>query len=105
MKLDKAFAFAVILAWEDLRKVFDPCSAQVEYRCEPGIPLDHVTVWSTGAQSHRYRVCDYWTPAALNREGGASFVNGYRSDRQAGRDSWSHHDEPGAVHAPCGCLP
>ncbi|MGH9444341.1 MAG: hypothetical protein ACRD3O_01165 [Terriglobia bacterium] len=81
--LDKAFEFAVILAWEDLRKGLDPCSVRVEYQCEPGTPLDQVTVWSTGAQSHQYRVCDYWTPASLSHAGGVSFRNGYRSDRLA----------------------
>ena len=32
MELDKAFQFAVILAWEDLMKVTKPCSAR-EARC------------------------------------------------------------------------
>jgi hypothetical protein len=83
MKLDKAFEFAVILAWGDLVKVSDPCSVRVEYRCEPGTALDQVTVWSTGAQGHQYRVCDYWTRAALNHDGGASFRNDYHSDHLA----------------------
>ncbi len=32
MELDKALGFAVILGWDDLKKVSDPCSARVEYR-------------------------------------------------------------------------
>lgn len=83
MKLDKAFEFAVILAWEDLVKVSDPCSVRVEYRCEPGTPLEQVTVWSTGAEGRQDRVCDYWTPAALNHDSGARFRNGYCSDELA----------------------
>jgi hypothetical protein len=83
MKLDKAFEFAVILAWEDLMKGFDPYSVRVEYRCEPGTALDQVTVWSAGAHGYQYRVCDYWTSAALSHGGGASFRNGYCSDSLA----------------------
>jgi hypothetical protein len=83
MKLDKAFKFVVVLAWEDLVKVSDPCSVRVEYQCEPRTALDQVTVWSTGAQGYQYRVCDYWTSAALNHDGGASFRNRYCSDRLA----------------------
>jgi hypothetical protein len=36
MELDKAFQFAVVLAWEDLAKVSKPCAARIEYLCEPG---------------------------------------------------------------------
>lgn len=83
MKLDKAFEFAVILAWKDLVKVSDPRSVRVEYRCEPGAPLDQVTVWSADAEGHQHRVCDYWTRAASGRDGGVCFVNGYCSDQLA----------------------
>jgi hypothetical protein len=41
MELDKALEFAVILGWEDLKKVSDPCSARVEYRSAVG------TAWIT----------------------------------------------------------
>ncbi len=44
MELDKALKFAVILAWADLMKVTTPCSARVEYRCEPGTSLDYLSV-------------------------------------------------------------
>jgi len=51
MELDKALTFAVILAWEDLMKVTNPCSARVEYRCEPGTSLDYLSVWAVSPTS------------------------------------------------------
>jgi hypothetical protein len=39
MELDKALGFAVILGWDDLKKVSDPCSARVEYRSAVGTAL------------------------------------------------------------------
>ena len=81
MKLDQAFEFAVILAWEDLAKVSDACSVRVEYRCEPGTPLDHVSVWSAGALGRQNLVCDYWTSASLNHQGGVCFKNRYGSEQ------------------------
>ena len=83
MELNKAFQFAVILAWEDLTKVSEPCSVRVEYWCKPGIPLDHVSVWLTGVQGHQDLVCDYWTSASLAHPSGVRFENGYCSDRLA----------------------
>jgi len=83
MELDKAFQFAVILAWEDLTKVSEPGSVRVEYRCKPGTPLDHVSVWATGAQGHQDLVCDYWTSASSTHPSGVQFENGYCSDRLA----------------------
>jgi hypothetical protein len=83
MELDKALEFAVILAWEDLVKLSDPSSVRVEYRCEPGTPLDRVTVWSTGAGGYQKRVCDSWTSASLTHPGGPHFRNGYCSDKLA----------------------
>ncbi|HEY6272323.1 MAG TPA: hypothetical protein VIX19_10055 [Terriglobales bacterium] len=88
MELDKAFHFAVILAWEDLTKPSEPGSVRVEYRCKPGILLDHVSVWSAGAPGHRDLVCDYWTAASLTHPSGARFENGYSSDRLAGALDW-----------------
>jgi hypothetical protein len=83
MELDKAFELAVVLAWEDLTKTSDPCSVRVEYRCEPGTPLDHVSVWSTGAGGYQKLVCDYWASASLTHAGGPGFRNGYCSDKLA----------------------
>jgi hypothetical protein len=59
MELDKALKFAVILAWEDLMKVTSPCSARVEYRCEPGTSLDYLSVWSVRAGGEQDLLCDY----------------------------------------------
>jgi hypothetical protein len=81
MELDKAFELAVIVAWEDLTKISDPCSVRVEYRCEPGTSLDHVGVWSTGTDCCQKLVCDYWTSASLTHAVGAGFRNGYSSDK------------------------
>ena len=49
MELDKALEYALILAWDDLVKVNNPCSARVEYRCEPGTSLHYLSVWSVRA--------------------------------------------------------
>ena len=84
MKLDKALQCAVVLAWDDLVKVSNPQAARVEYWCEPGTPLDHVSVWSTGTQGHLNLVCDYWTSASLAHSSGVRFRNGYSSDQLAG---------------------
>jgi hypothetical protein len=88
MELDKAFQFAIILAWEDLTKVSEPSSVRVEYWSKPGTPLDHVSVWSAGVQGHRDLVCDYWTSASLAHPSGVRFENGYGSDRLAGPSTW-----------------
>lgn len=83
VELDRAFGLAVMLAWGDLAKVSQPSSVRLEYRCEPGVPLDQVSVWSTGARGNQHRVCDYWTSAALSHPHGAQFRNGYSSDQLA----------------------
>lgn len=83
MELDRAFRLAVVLAWGDLARVSQPSSVRVEYRCEPGVPLDQVSVWSTGARGYQHRVCDYWTSASLSHPQGARFRNGYSSDQLA----------------------
>jgi hypothetical protein len=83
MKLDKAFEFAVILAWEDLMKVATPSLVRVEYRCEPGTSLDSVSVWSVNALARQDLVCDYWTWASAAHPVGVRFRNGHYSDRLA----------------------
>jgi hypothetical protein len=83
MELNKAFEFAAILAWEDLVKVTEPCSVRVEYRAEPGNPLDYVSVWSAKAEGYQYLVCDYWTWTAPAHPSGVRFRNGYSSDQLA----------------------
>ena len=83
MEFDKALHFAVILAWEDLMKVSKPCSARVEYRSEPGIALDHLSVWSVKARGYQDLVCDYHTSASVVHPSGAHFTNEHHSDRLA----------------------
>ena len=81
MELDKALEFAVIPAWEDLMKVTSPCSARVEYRCEPGTSLDYLNVWSVGAGGKQDLVCDYWTWTSPAHPSGVRFSNRFHSDQ------------------------
>jgi hypothetical protein len=83
MELDKAFEFAVILAWEDLMKVTEPCSVRVEYRSEPGTSLDYLSVWSVRAGGYQDLVCDYWTSTSPAHASGVRFRNGHHSDTLA----------------------
>jgi hypothetical protein len=79
MQLDKALEFALVLVWDDLTKVTTPCSARVEYRCEPGTSLDYVSVWSVNAGGEQDLVCDFWTWASTSHPSGVRFTNGYTS--------------------------
>ena len=79
MKLDKALEFAVILAWEDLVKATNPCSARVEYRCEPGTSVDYLSIWSVDAEGHQIMVCDYWTWTSSAHATGIRFNNKFES--------------------------
>jgi hypothetical protein len=81
MELDKALKFAVILAWEDLMKVTNPCSARVEYRCEPGTSLDYLSIWSVNAEGEQNMVCDYWTWTSSAHPSGVRFSNRFHSDQ------------------------
>jgi hypothetical protein len=81
MELDKAFEFALILAWEDLAKVAKPSSLRIEYRAEPGTALDHVSVWSDRGGGYLDLVCDCWTLPSSSHPGGVRFRNGYSSDQ------------------------
>ena len=83
MKLDEAFQFAVILAWDDLMKTTQPCSARVEYRCAAGTSLDYLNVWSVSAGGEQDLVCDYWTWTSSAHPGGIRFRNGCHSDKLA----------------------
>ena len=81
MELDKTLEFAVILAWEDLMKVANPCSARVEYRCEPGTSLGYLSVWSVRAGGEQDLVCDYWTWTSSAHPSGVRFCNRFHSDQ------------------------
>src|SRR5512143_2786929 len=81
MELDKALEYALILAWDDLVKVANPSSARVEYQCEPGTPLDYLSVWSVRAGGVQDLVCDYWAWASSAYPSGVSFRNKFLSDQ------------------------
>lgn len=83
LELDNAFHYAVILAWDDLKKPIEPRSIRVEYLCEPGTALDHVSVWSVRAQGYQDLVCDYWTRIPSAHPTSTCFENGYYSDQLA----------------------
>jgi len=79
-KLDKASEFAGILAWEDLLKVASPCSARVEYQCEPGSSLGYLSAWAAKAGGEQDLVCNCWTWTSSAHPSGIRFVNKYHSD-------------------------
>jgi len=83
MELDKAFEFAVILAWEDLMKVNKSPSVRVEYQCDPGTSLDYLRVWADGTGGEQYLVCGYWTWTSSAHASGVRFTNEYHSDSLA----------------------
>jgi hypothetical protein len=83
LELDKAFQFAVTLAWDDLMKTSELSSARVEYQCEPGTSLDHVSVWSSKAWGYHDLVCDYWTRTSPTHPSSVHFRNEYYSDTLA----------------------
>jgi hypothetical protein len=79
MELDKALGLAVILGWDDLKKVNDPCSARVEYRSAPGTMVDYLSIWSVDAEGHQNRVCEYWTWTSSAHPSGIRFDNKFQS--------------------------
>jgi len=83
VELDKAFEFAVILAWEDLMKAPQPGSVRVVYDCKPGTSLDYVSVWSSRAWGYCDLVCDYWMQTTSAHPGGILFKNSHNSDKLA----------------------
>ena len=83
VELDKAFQYAVTLAWEDLMTPIEPCAIRVEYLCEPGSPLDHLSVWSLRAGGYQDLVCDFEVSVSLAHPSGACFGNRHSSDKLA----------------------
>lgn len=73
MELRKVVGFAVILAWDDMKKVTDLSSARVEFRSEVGTALDYLSIWSVDSEGHQRMVCDYWTWASPAHARGISF--------------------------------
>lgn len=80
MEFDKALHFAVILAWEDLKKVTPPYLVKIEYQGEPGSSLDHLSVWLARSRGYQDLVCDYWTSTSPEHPAGARFRNGHFSE-------------------------
>jgi hypothetical protein len=83
LELDKAFQYAVTLAWEDLMTPIEPRAIRVEYLWEPGSPLDHLSVWSVRAGGYQDLVCDFRASASLAHPRGACFGNRHSSDKLA----------------------
>jgi len=83
VELDRAFHYAVTLAWEDLMKPIEPRAIRVEYLSEPGSPLDHLSVWSVRAGGYQDLVCDFQSSASVAHPSGACFGNRYSSDKLA----------------------
>jgi len=83
MGLDKALQYAVILAWEDFIKPTQPLSVRVEYLCEPGSSLDHLSIWSVRAGGYQDLICDYWMSTSSDHSSGTSYGNRPSSDKFA----------------------
>ena len=81
MKLDKALGFAVILAWDDLKKATDLSSARVEFQSAVGTAVDYLSVWSVDAEGHQSMLCDYWTWTSPAHTSGISFKRTLNSPR------------------------
>jgi len=81
MELDKTFQFAVIQAWEDLMKTDVPCLVRVEYQCEPGAPLDYVSIWLVRDGGYQELVCDYWTSTTSAHPSGVRFRDTHHSEQ------------------------
>ena len=83
LELDNDFRYAVTLAWKDLMNPTEPRSIRVEYLCEPGTALDHLSVWSVRAGGYQDLVCDFRASASLAHPSGACFGNRQSSDKLA----------------------
>ena len=81
MEMDEALRFAVILGWDDLKKVSDPCSARVEYRSAVGTVVDYLSIWSVDAEGKQNKVCDYWTWTSSAHPSGICFNNKFHSQQ------------------------
>lgn len=81
MELDKALGFAVILAWDDLKKFSDLCSARVVFQSAVGTAVDYLSVWWVDAEGHQRMVCEYWTWASVSHPSGISFKRNFNFPR------------------------
>jgi len=78
MELDKAFQYAVSLAWGDFKGT-NSQSIRVEYLCEPAMALDHLSVWSVTVGGYHNLVCDYWKRTSSSHPSGIRFGQGHYS--------------------------
>jgi hypothetical protein len=83
LELDKAFRYAVTLAWGDLVTPIEPRAIRVEYLCEPGSPLDHLSVWSVRSGGYQDLVCDFRASASLAHSSGVCFGKRHSSNTLA----------------------
>jgi len=74
MGIDKAFRYAVTLAWEKFETT-KPRAIRVEYLCEPGAALNHLSVWSVRAGGYQDLLFDY--RAWISSTDPACFANGH----------------------------
>ena len=81
MELDKALGLAVILGWDDLKRVSDPSSVRVEYRSAVGTAVDHLSIWSVDAEGRQNRVCEYWTWTSSAHSSGICFNAKFQSQQ------------------------
>jgi hypothetical protein len=79
--LDSALGFAVILAWDDLKKATDLSSARVEFRSAVGTAVDYLSIWSVDAEGHQSMLCDYWTWTSSAHTSGIAFKKEFNSPR------------------------
>jgi hypothetical protein len=81
LELDKVLGFAVILAWDDLKKATNPSSVRVEFQNAAGKAVDYLSIWSVDAEAHQSMLCDYWTWVSSAHSSGISFKKDCRSQR------------------------
>jgi hypothetical protein len=74
--IDQAFHYAVTFAWEEFQAI-RPRSIRVEYVCEPGAPLNHLSVWSARAGGYQDLVFDYRTWTSSAQPSGARVAKGH----------------------------
>jgi len=79
--IDEALRFAVIDAWNDVAKATAPCFVRVEYLREPGLILDHVSVWLVKTAGYQDLVFDYWTQGSSTHPCGLCFVDRHHSSK------------------------
>lgn len=83
MELDRALELAVIPAWQDLSKLAAPSAVRIEYECEPGASLNHLSIWLIKPKGYLDLVYEHWAKASGTCRAGARFAHGHDSDRLA----------------------